>query len=247
MRRVLVTTGLLMVVIVGWAVSAPTMAQLTTVELRSGEILAVDGNIVTARGPAGVRQFVVPEDFRFDMDGQKLSVHQLKPGMKVTAMVTTTETPIEVTTNEVRDAEVVYVSAGTIIVKDLKTNENRQFTTAQLRDLDLVVYRAGERVDVTKLKKGDRLSATIVTKLPPMIVTDTELKAFVSSPPPPPRPVAKPAPAAESTPPPPPPPAAAPKKLPKTGSSLPLIGIVGVALLGLGIASTLVRRLLAQS
>src|SRR5512136_208223 len=98
MRRLLVMVALIMVATAGLALVAPAMAQTTTIELRSGEILAVHGNVVTARGPMGVKQFVVPEDFRFDMDGKKLSVHELKPGMKVTAMITTTETPIEATT-----------------------------------------------------------------------------------------------------------------------------------------------------
>jgi hypothetical protein len=249
MKRVILVAGLLAIV-TGLSLVTPAMAQTKTVELRSGEVLAVDGNVLTARGPEGVKQFVVPEDFRFDMDGQKLSVHELKPGMKITAMITTTETPLEVTATEVREVAVVFVTSSSIIVRNLETNETRKFTAAELKDKNLIVYRNGERVEMSGLKKGDRISATIVTKRPPEIVTEQELKAFVSKPappPPPPKtaaaapPPPKPSPAAETAPPP-----AKPAHLPKTGSALPLVGLAGVVLLGLGVGASALRGLLTR-
>ena len=41
----------------------------------------------------GDYQYTVPDDFRFTIDGKKLSVSELKAGMKGTATVTTTTSP----------------------------------------------------------------------------------------------------------------------------------------------------------
>jgi len=241
MRRKFVLAALSLIVLGGLVLPAPALAQTTTMELRSGEILAVDGNIVTARGPNGVRQFVVSEDFKFDMDGQQLTVHQLKPGMKVTAMITTTEIPVEVTTTEVKSGEVIYASQGAVVIKNLETNEYKKFTTEELRDRNLVLYMSGQRIEPSKLKKGDRLTATIVTKEPPQVVTAQDVQVFIAKEAPP---APKPVVVAAAAPPPAP---AAPAKLPKTGSGLPLVGLLGVLLLGLGLGAGMMRRLTARS
>ena len=241
MRRVFLIALLLTVAAASPALVTPASAQTTTMELRNGEVLAVDGNVVTVRGPQGVKQFVVPDNYRFDMNGQKLSVRDLKPGMKYTAMITTTETPIDVTTTDVKEAEVVYSTAGVVVVRDLETKELKKFTVQELRTRNVVVLVGGKEVEPSKLKKGDKLTATIVTKHPPEIITDQDLKVFVAQPPPPPPPP-KPAPVAAPAPPPPPPPPE-PAKLPKTGSSLPLVGLSGLVLLGLGVGASVLRRL----
>ena len=235
MKRLVVLAALLLVV-AAWP--GTVTAQTTKVEFRNGEVLAVDGNIVTVRGQEGVKQFVVPEDFQFDIDGKQLTVRELKPGMKYTAMVTTRETPIEVTTTEVREAEVVYASAGAVVVRNVQTKELRKFTTEELRSQNLVVYKDGKQIDASKLKKGDRVSATVVTRHPPEVLTEQDLAVFVASAPPPPPPPPPPAPKAAPAPPPPPPP---PAELPKTGSPLPLVGLAGVVLLGLGAGARWLR------
>lgn len=228
MRRFLVFSGLILLVA---TLAGTALAQSTTIEIRDGEILAVDGNVVTVRGSQGVKQYTVPDDFQFDIEGRKLGVRDLKPGMKYAAVITTTETPVEVTTTEVREAEVLYATNATVIVRNLATKEVKKFTTSELQSRNLVLYKDGNLVDASKLRKGDRVSATIVTKHPPETLTDQDLKVFVAQAPPPPPPPPPPAPVAAATPPPPPPP---PPQLPKTGSSLPLVGLAGLLLLGVG-------------
>ena len=48
-------------------------------------MIAVDGNKLVVRLPEGTRELTVPDDFRFTVNGQPLSVQELKPGMKGTA------------------------------------------------------------------------------------------------------------------------------------------------------------------
>ena len=45
-------------------------------------MLAVTGNTLDVMLPEGTKELTVPDDFRFTVNGQPLSVHQLKPGMK---------------------------------------------------------------------------------------------------------------------------------------------------------------------
>ena len=59
-----------------------SLAQQTTTstETKTFEVLAVDGNQLVVRLPEGTRELTVPDDFRFTVNGQQLSVQQLKAG-----------------------------------------------------------------------------------------------------------------------------------------------------------------------
>src|SRR5262249_36370795 len=110
-------------------------AQTTTYDIRSGEVLSVQGNNLVVRGPNGVREFNIPEDFRFDLDGKQLSVHELKPGMKLTALIRTTSAPVELTTTELRNAEVIQTNGNAIVTKNLETGQYKKFTSEDMKDL----------------------------------------------------------------------------------------------------------------
>jgi LPXTG-motif cell wall-anchored protein len=209
-------------------------AQQQVIEIRNGTVLAVDGNRLVVRGPAGVREFLVPDDFRFDMDGKSLSVHDLKPGMPIMAKITTTQTPIEMTTTEVREAKVIHTIGSAFAVRT-KEGEAKKFSAKDVEERNIIIYRDGKAISPYDLKKGDNITATVVTELPPQILTTEELEVFVQQPP-----RRKPVRVArvQRTPPPPP-----PAQLPKTGSRLPWIGLGGLLALAVGAGLT-IRRLL---
>src|SRR5262245_56445771 len=95
-------------VFVAFAGTAWARQRTTTTEDRKVEVLSVDGNRVVVRGEKGVTQEItVPDDFRFNVNGQMVPVSELKPGMKGSATITTTTTlkPVQVT--EVRNGEVM--------------------------------------------------------------------------------------------------------------------------------------------
>jgi hypothetical protein len=54
---------------------------------------------IYVRDQKGTNEYTVPDDFRFTINGKKMAVSELKPGMKGTATVTTTTTikPVAVT------------------------------------------------------------------------------------------------------------------------------------------------------
>jgi hypothetical protein len=226
--------GIAVSMIVGVTLSASAFAQTTTYEVKQGEVISVEGNSLRVKTAEGVRQIAVPEDFRFLTEGQSLSVHQLKPGMKLTAAIATTQTPIEIVTTELVNAEVINANGMSVVVKD-QNGEQKIFTKEDFAGRDLAVYKDGKPATSFDFRKGDRLTALIMKEGPPLILEEKRVVAAAQQPPPP----AKALPAATQPPPPPPEPK---KTLPKTASRWPLVGLAGLVLIGLGAATTIVRR-----
>jgi LPXTG-motif cell wall-anchored protein len=246
MKRV--SKGFLMALVpsVVLLLASPVLAQstsTTSTEARSFEIMSVDGNKVLYKaGDGSIKEVVVPSDFILTVDGNRVTVHDLKPGMKGTAVVTTKTTTVPVTVTQVKDGEVLAVSGNTIIVR---TKEgNKKFTTQDVRDRNVTVYKEGAPVELSQLRVGDRLSATIVTKHPPVVMTERQVQAAMHSPAPAPVKVvaSEPAPAAAEPAPAPAPETKMAKKLPKTGSDLPLVALLGGLFLTAGLGLSIQRR-----
>lgn len=158
-----------------------TKKEVTT---RDFEIISVDGNRVVYRSSAGVKEITLPDDFKLDIHGQPVGVHDLKPGMKGTAHLTTTTTTTPVVVTEVRNATVLEVSGNNLIVRGAQGV--RRFTIDDVRDQNIAIIKDGQRVDFHGLRKGDKLTATIITRGAPLVMTESQLSASVSSVPPPP-------------------------------------------------------------
>ena len=230
---------------VGLLTAAATSAQAqSTSETKRFEVITVDGNDLVVRLPEGVKELTVPEGFKFTVDGQQLSVHDLKPGMKGTATVTTTTTMIPVTVTEVKNGTVKNVSGPTIIVQ---TPEGfKMFTQSDVDKRGVKILRDGQPAALSDFRSGDKLSATIITTMPPKVLTEKQVTATLA------RQEhaaaagsggAAAAPASSSSAAPAAAEAPAARHLPKTGSPLPLVGLVGLTSLFSGMGLTLRRRL----
>jgi LPXTG-motif cell wall-anchored protein len=234
--------GVLMAVVLG-CLGAFVLAQATSTqhEIKNFEIIEVNGNKVVARGPDGTKEYTLPDDFKLDLDGKPIAVRDLKPGMKVKATITTKTTTTPVTVTEIKNGEVMVVSGTSVIVK---TAEGlKQFTQEGVNARRITITREGEQVQLAELKKGDRLTATIVSQGPPRVVSERQVAASASGAPAPaepaPAPARAPAPAAAPEPAAEPAPAAG---LPKTGTSMPLLGMIGALSLATGLGLTVIRR-----
>jgi hypothetical protein len=223
-------------------VAAGVASAQTTTETKKFEVIAVQGNDLVVKLPEGTKELTVPEDFRFTVDGQQLSVHDLKPGMKGTATVTTRTTLHPVTVTEVKNGTVRQVSGPTIIVQTAEGY--KMFTEGDVDKRGVKIMRNGEPAQLSDFRAGDKLSATIITEMPPRVVTEKEVSATTARA----ESGAASAPAKAQT--------AAPssssaamapaesgKHLPKTASPLPLVGLVGLTSLLVGMGLTLRRRL----
>jgi hypothetical protein len=166
-------------------VASTASAQKTTVsQVRRFQVVSVDGNKVVVKGQRGSQEYTVPDDFRFTVNGKKVSVHELKPGMRGSATITTTTTVTPVYTTAVRNAEVVQASASSVIVRGPKGFQ--MYTEGEVQKRGIKVYKNGRPVTFSDLHAGDKLTATIVTEGPPKVVTQREVQARLASPPPPP-------------------------------------------------------------
>jgi hypothetical protein len=166
------------------SISLASAQKTTTSEVRRFQVVSVDGNKVVVRGQRGSQEITVPDDFRFTVNGKKISVHELKPGMRGSATITTTTTVTPVHTTTVRNAEVVQASANSIIVRGPKGFQ--MYTEGDVAKRGIKVYKNGRPVTFSDLHAGDKLTATIVTEGPPKVVTQREVQARLASPPPPP-------------------------------------------------------------
>ena len=249
------SSGALAVAIVCLTTVVALAQQSTTSETKSFEVLAVEGNQLVVRLPEGTRELTVPEDFRFMINGQPMSVRQLKPGMKGTATITTRTTVTPVTVTEVKNGTVMQSTGTSIIVR---TDEGiKSFTQSDVDKRGIKIMRNGQPATVTDFRQGDRLSATIITSKPPQVLTEKEVQATTAATGG--APSASAPRAASATRPsssassstaasnaasgtPSQAPTAGARTLPKTASSWPLLWLVSVLSLAIGVALTMRRR-----
>jgi hypothetical protein len=162
------------------AVATGVSAQ-TTVDTKNFEVIAVDGNNVVYRDQNGTQEITVPDDFRFTVDGKQMAVGELKPGMKGTATVTTTTTVKPVVVTEVREGEVLRASDLSMTVRTADGN-TRRFTQGDINKRGIEIMKDGKAVRIADLKKGDKLSAVIITSGPPVVLTEKEVQAVLAEP-----------------------------------------------------------------
>jgi hypothetical protein len=149
--------------------------------------------------------------------------------MKLQRTITVTKTPTVITTVKTVTGKVWHVTPPSTVILTLEDGTNQQFKIPKDQKFNV----NGQMTDAWGLKKGMQISATKIVE-EPVDVYDRHTKLAGTMPPPPPPPPADvPILVAEATPP--PAPAAAPAELPKTGSILPLIGLLG----GLSLVSSL--------
>ena len=215
------------------------------VKVERGVVVYVSGNDVVIKGEDGrIRDFPnVPESARVTVDGQQLSVHDVRPGMTIERTTITTTTPKVITTIKTVTGTVWQVNPPTSVILTLENGENQQFRIPQGTQFTV----DGQPTDAFSLRPGMKVSATAVTEVPETVVATEVTRTGEMAPP-----VetidphiallivlvpydasadstdadssesaadtdaAAPAQAEE-----------APAQLPKTGSSLPLVGLLG--------------------
>ena len=229
------------------ASSTTAQTQSTQTEIKDFEVVSVDGNRVVVKGAEGSKEITVPAGFQFTVDGRQVSVNELRPGMRGSATITTTTTVTPVTVTEVKNGDVMQVTGSSIIVR---TDQGiKSFSEGDVKKRGVKIVRDGQPLAFTDLRQGDKLTATIVTTHPPKVMTERQVQASLSSPAPA-APAAAPERAAAAPSPSPATPesttasaaSGAPRRLPKTASPLPFVGLLGAGLLAAAVTLTARRR-----
>lgn len=235
------------------------------VELQRGEVVYVAGNEVVVReGDGTYRDFPnVPDSARVTVDGQRLSVHDLRPGMTIERTTITTTTPRVITTIKSLTGTVWSVNPPSSVVLTLEDGKNQEFKVPDGTKFTI----DGQPTDAFSLRQGMKVTATSVTEVPEtvvrrrvrttgempptpdisllIIVVPGDLSPDTAEAPAEATPAAAsaetaPAESAAATPAEP-----IPEQLPKTATTLPLVGLLGLVFscLGLGLRT---RRILGR-
>jgi hypothetical protein len=215
--------------------SSGQAAQEVTVE--RGEVVLVEGNDLLVKMEDGsIRHFAnVPESARAVVDGKELGIHDLKPGMKLERTITMTTTPQTITTVQTVTGKVWHINPPNSVILSLEDGTNQQFKIPKGQKFMV----EGQETDAWGLKKGMKVSATKIVEVPQTVVEHQRQVTGSAPPPPPPPPADVPILVAVAEPTPAP---AAPTELPKTGSLLPLIGLLGSVSLFSSICLGVIRR-----
>lgn len=217
------------------------------VQVQSGTVLYVSGNDLVVKTQEGqIKHFHVPDSARANVDGKELSVHDLKPGMTLQRTITTTTTPETVTTIRTIKGKVTHVQAPNYVILQLPDGTNKQYKIPEGQKFNI----DGQEVDAFHLKKGMKVSATVVKEVPATVVEQQAQVTGKMPPPPTPPPAtgvllieAVPSAPEAVT-------AAAPEQqvtsaraaLPETASPLPLVGGLGLLFAATGMVMPRARR-----
>ncbi len=202
-------------------------AAVKQVTVERGEVAYVSGNDLFVKTEDGqIRHFPnIPEDARAMVNGKLLGIHDLQPGMKLERTITVTTTPRVVKTVETITGKVFYVAPPITVILTLENGQNQSFKIPKGQKFMV----DGKEMDAFGLKKGMTVKATRIREVPETVIAQQRQVTGSMSPPPPALPAnaplliaqSEPTPVPATTP-------AAPAALPKTGSVLPLIGLLGL-------------------
>jgi RNase P/RNase MRP subunit p29 len=219
--------------------NAATTGKTTKVNVERGEVILVDGNDLVVKMEDGSIRHIpnVPESARVEVDGKELGIHDLKPGMKLEHTVTTTSTERMITTVQSVSGKIWHVTPPSSVILTLEDGTNQSFKIPKGQKFNV----DGQMVDAWGLKKGMKISATRVVEEPETVVEQEKKLTGKLPPPPPPPPADMPMLIVLVMHPPNPAEPAAPAELPKTGSLLPLVGLLGILSCGLSASIRMLR------
>jgi hypothetical protein len=133
------------------------------VQIRNGVVVYVSGNDLVVKTDDGqVKHLTVPEGATAEVDGKQVSVHNLKPGMKLQQTITTTTTPMTVKTVRTIKGQVVNVQPPVSVVLKLADGSNKLYKIPEGQKFDI----EGTQTDAFALKKGMHVTATVITDEP---------------------------------------------------------------------------------
>jgi hypothetical protein len=140
-----------------------------TVKIESAEVAYVSGHDLIVKTDDGeLRHFPnVPDDKTVTVAGKELTIHDLKPGMRLQRTTITTTTPRMITTVKTVTGKVWQVSPPNSVILTLEDGTNQSFNIPKGQKFNV----NGQETDAWGLKEGMNVSATAVTETPETVVS----------------------------------------------------------------------------
>jgi LPXTG-motif cell wall-anchored protein len=142
------------------------------IKVRNATVAYVEGNDLVLKLESGkIEHVVVPDSDEFIIDGKNVSVHALKPGTRLTQTITTTTTPRYVNTVRVLEGKVWHVNAPTSVIVSLPDGTNHRYSVP--KHARFIVN--GQPRTVFELRKGMSFKATIIADEPQTVVAENKV------------------------------------------------------------------------
>jgi len=218
--------------------------------VKNAEVVYVEGNDLVLRVDNGkIEHLVVPNTDRFTIDGKKRTVQELTAGTKLTQTITTTTAPRYVNTVRTLKGKLFHVNAPDSVILTLPEGTNHVYRIPSHAKFTI----NGEKKTAFDLKKGMIFEATIITDDSETVIERSE--SVVGQTPPPASSVEAAVLLVEQ-------PSAAPglsagaeqpapyraeqiaSTLPKTGTHLPLVGLLGAVTVAMSFGLSAIRKIL---
>lgn len=136
-------------------------------KVKNAEIVYVGGNDLVLKLDNGqVEHLKVPSNEKFSIDGNQVTVSELKAGTRLTQTITTTTTPRAVNTVRTLKGKVWHVNAPGSVILTLPDGTNHLYKVPSHATFTI----NGQKKTVFELRKGMKMEATIVTDDPQTIV-----------------------------------------------------------------------------
>lgn len=140
-------------------------AQLVATKVKNAEVVYVEGNVLVLKMTSGeVEQFELPDSYKFTIDGKDMAVTELKPGMKLTATITTTIAPRWVDMVKVVEVGTVWKIEGSNVIIKTPEGQNKMYHVPS----GGMITIEGKEKALNQLREGDRITATVVTTRSPV-------------------------------------------------------------------------------
>jgi len=148
--------------------SAPGVrAQHVETKVENAEVVYVEGNDVVVKLTSGeVKQFELPDSYKFTIDGKDVTVHELKPGMKLTAVITTAAAPRWVVMVKIIQVGTVWKTSGSSLIIKTPEGENKMYRVPSGGKITV----EGKEKTLDQLREGDKITATVVRTRAPLEV-----------------------------------------------------------------------------
>src|SRR5579864_1928126 len=106
----------------------PPTHEVQTTHVKNAKVIHVSGHEIVVELENGKFELLnLGQDFRFQVDGRDLTVHELTPGTKLSQEIHTITTPQEVTTLRTVEGKVRYVNPPHLILS-FPGGENKAYT-----------------------------------------------------------------------------------------------------------------------